>query len=259
MGLKIRGLSAGYGGQVHIEIGSLAMGEPGTLVLLGRSGSGKSTLLRVIAGLLSPYDGEVWLDGTNIWALTIPDRRRWFQQVGMVFQEGALFDSMTVEENLRFPLECGRAPRAERSDRVLNMLKGVGLDESALPKYPAELSGGMRRRVGLARALISQPRALLVDEPTMGLDPITSRLIVSLISGFRDRLDYLVLATHQMELIDQIGDRIVLIERGKMVIETSREQFMKLWRGESEPETNGEAALVQFVEGRATGPLEVVA
>jgi len=259
MGLQIKGLSAGYGGRVYIEIDSLAMRDPGVLVLLGRSGSGKSTLLRVIAGLLAPYDGEIWLDGTNIWALSIPERRRWFQQVGMVFQEGALFDSMTVEENLRFPLECGRIPRREWAERIQKMLKGVGLDESALEKYPSELSGGMRRRVGLARALISEPQALLVDEPTMGLDPITSRLIVSLIAGFRDRLDYLVIATHQIDLIEQIGDRVVLIERGKVVVEVSRDRFLELWRGRAEPKNEGEAALVQFIEGRPVGPLEVVA
>lgn len=258
MSLRIKGLTAGYGGQVHTQVDFLEMAKPGVLILLGKSGSGKSTLLRVIAGLLPPYEGEIWLDETNIWALSIRERRRWFQQVGMVFQEGALFDSMTVRENLRFPLEMGRTPRSEWNDRIIKMVTSVGLDESVLSKYPSELSGGMRRRVGLGRALIAEPRALLVDEPTMGLDPITSGLIVSLIARFKAHLDYLIIASHQLDLIKQMGDQIVLIDKGRVVTALGRERFMQLWQGEAVPENSGEAAAVQFVEGRSVGPLEVV-
>lgn len=259
MGLRIQGLTAGYGSQVSIQVDFLEMAGPGVLILLGRSGSGKSTLLRVIGGLLPPYEGDVWLDETNIWKQGVRERRRWFQRVGMVFQEGALFDSMTVRENLQFPLERSQARRSEWNERILKMLHGVGLEESVLAKYPSELSGGMRRRVGLARALIAEPRALLVDEPTMGLDPITSRLIVSLVASFRSRVDYLIIATHQIDLIEQVGDEIVLLERGRIVTSVLRERFLGLWRGTSKAESPGEEALVQFVQGRAAGPLEVIA
>jgi phospholipid/cholesterol/gamma-HCH transport system ATP-binding protein len=195
----------------HLEKGE-------TLVIMGGSGSGKTVLLRIIDGLLRPDSGEVRLFDQNIERLSeealLPIRRR----LGYVFQGAALFDSFTVEENVAFPLHEHQrelAPREVR-ERVLHFLALVGLDERVLPQLPAELSGGMRKRVGIARALIGRPDILLFDEPTAGLDPTNSKMVGELISELGTGVcDTSIVVTHDLELTKAVADRVAVLIQGR--------------------------------------------
>ena len=194
---------------------SLDKGE--TLVVMGGSGSGKTVLLRLIDGLLHPDSGTIRLFGQNIERLSeeelLPVRRR----LGYVFQGAALFDSITVEENVGFPLrEHSALPGAEIRARVVRFLSLVGLDERVLPLLPSELSGGMRKRVGIARALIGEPDVLLFDEPTAGLDPTNSKLVGELISELGSEIcDSAIVVTHDLELAKTVADRVAVLIKGR--------------------------------------------
>jgi phospholipid/cholesterol/gamma-HCH transport system ATP-binding protein len=188
-----------------------------TLVVMGGSGSGKTVLLRLIDGLFTPDSGRIrlfdtWIEGLSEEAL-LPIRRR----LGYVFQNAALFDSLTVEENVGFPLrEHGDLPNAEIRARVLHFLAQVGLDEKVLALLPSELSGGMRKRVGIARALIGQPDVLLFDEPTAGLDPTNSKMVGELISELGSQVcDTAIVVTHDLELTKTVADRVAVLIRGR--------------------------------------------
>lgn len=188
-----------------------------TLVVMGGSGSGKTVLLRLIDGLIRPDGGRIELFGQPIEHLSeeevLPIRRR----LGYVFQGAALFDSLTVEENVAFPLrEHTTLGGAEIRERVLHFLSLVGLDERVLPQLPSELSGGMRKRVGIARALIVQPDALLFDEPTAGLDPTNSKLVAELISELGSEVcDTAIVVTHDLELAKTVADRVAVLIKGR--------------------------------------------
>jgi len=188
-----------------------------TLVVMGGSGSGKTVLLRIIDGLLRPDDGAVVLFDQHIEHLSeealLPIRRR----LGYVFQGAALFDSLTVEENVGFPLrEHTDLTDREIHERVVHYLSLVGLDEKVLPQLPAELSGGMRKRVGIARALIGQPEVLLFDEPTAGLDPTNSKMVGELISELGSGVcDTAIVVTHDLELAKTVADRVAVLIEGR--------------------------------------------
>jgi phospholipid/cholesterol/gamma-HCH transport system ATP-binding protein len=188
-----------------------------TLVIMGGSGSGKTVLLRIIDGLLRPDSGQVRLFEHNIERLSeealLPIRRR----LGYVFQGAALFDSFTVEENVGFPLrEHTDLPDREIHARVVHNLSLVGLDERVLPQLPAELSGGMRKRVGIARALIGEPDVLLFDEPTAGLDPTNSKMVGELISELGSGVcDTAIVVTHDLELAKTVADRVAVLIEGR--------------------------------------------
>jgi phospholipid/cholesterol/gamma-HCH transport system ATP-binding protein len=188
-----------------------------TLVIMGGSGSGKTVLLRHVDGLVHPDSGAIVLFGQHIERLAeeelLPIRRR----LGYVFQGAALFDSLTVEENVAFPLrEHGDLPEGERRQRVIHFLSLVGLDEKVLPQLPSELSGGMRKRVGIARALIGQPDVLLFDEPTAGLDPTNSKLVGELISELGSEVcDTSIVVTHDLELTKTVADRVAVLINGR--------------------------------------------
>jgi phospholipid/cholesterol/gamma-HCH transport system ATP-binding protein len=157
-----------------------------TKIILGESGSGKSTILKLILGLIRPDSGQILIDGRDITQMTEADLVKVRRDIGMVFQEGALFDSLSVRENVGYRLyEEGRLDDTAVDDSVAQLLGFVGLEE-AIDKMPAELSGGMKRRVGIARALVGTPKVVLYDEPTAGLDPITKRVIVELMIKLRD-------------------------------------------------------------------------
>jgi phospholipid/cholesterol/gamma-HCH transport system ATP-binding protein len=165
---------------------SFKIGSGETKVILGESGSGKSTILKLILGLIRPDSGQIIVDDENITIMTERDLVHLRRQIGMVFQEGALFDSLTVRENVGYRFyEEGKMEEAEIEVAVRQLLGFVGLEE-AIEKMPAELSGGMKRRVGIARALAGTPKVVLYDEPTSGLDPITKRTIVELMIKLRD-------------------------------------------------------------------------
>jgi len=196
---------------------SLRLDKGETLVVMGGSGSGKTVLLRLIDGLLHPDGGSIRLFGTAIERLSedelLPLRRR----LGYVFQGAALFDSLTVEENVAFPLaEHTSVGEREIRERVLRFLSLVGLQERVLPLLPSELSGGMRKRVGIARALIGQPDVLLFDEPTAGLDPTNSKLVGELISELGSEVcDTSIVVTHDLELTKTVADRVAVLIQGR--------------------------------------------
>ena len=188
-----------------------------TLVIMGGSGSGKTVLLRHVDGLVHPDSGAIVLFGQHIEHLSeealLPIRRR----LGYVFQGAALFDSLTVEENVAFPLrEHSDLPEGEMRQRAIHFLSLVGLDEKVLPQLPSELSGGMRKRVGIARALIGQPDVLLFDEPTAGLDPTNSKLVGELISELGSEVcDTSIVVTHDLELTKTVADRVAVLINGR--------------------------------------------
>jgi phospholipid/cholesterol/gamma-HCH transport system ATP-binding protein len=183
--LALEGVSKYYGDLCVLDRISLRLRAGQTKIILGGSGSGKSTILKLMMGLEEPDEGRVFIDGEEIGGLGEREMGRIRPKVGMVFQESGLFDSLTVFENVAYRLYELGVPEDEVEERVLRALGFVGLAEAA-EKAPAEISGGMKRRVALARALIAEPRIMLYDEPTAGLDPVTSRRINELIIRLRD-------------------------------------------------------------------------
>jgi phospholipid/cholesterol/gamma-HCH transport system ATP-binding protein len=214
---------------------------------VGPSGTGKSVLLKHLIGLLRPDSGSVRVDGENLWELDSLEQNRVRKKFGMSFQEGALFDSMSVFDNVAFPLRrSGRKPREVR-DRVRECLEIVHLPDVS-EKRPAELSGGMRRRVGFARAIAHQPEILLFDEPNTGLDPIMTDIIDGVILEMRERLHAtIVTITHNIPSARKIGDRIALLFSGKILYEAPPDEFLR----------SDDPAVRQFVDGSAEGPLTV--
>jgi phospholipid/cholesterol/gamma-HCH transport system ATP-binding protein len=190
-----------------------------TTVIIGGSGAGKTTLLRLIVALEKPTSGEIFIDGEDIVPLGERELNRVRQKVGMVYQYAALFDSISVLDNVAFPLvEHTKLSRKEIDERVTEKLRLLGLDESNLRKFPSELSGGMRKRVGLARALMLEPPVIVYDEPTSGLDPLTSRMVDDLIEETRERFNVTsVVISHDIASCFRIAHQAVLLIRGEIV------------------------------------------
>jgi len=196
--LEVKDLVKHYGDNKVLDGISFRVFRGETKIIIGASGSGKSTILKLIMALERPDEGRIWIDGQDITDFSESDLVPVRQKIGMVFQESALFDSMTVRENVAYRLYEGGVDEDEIDSRVRENLRFVGL-EDAIDKYPSELSGGMKRRVALARALISKPESMLYDEPTAGLDPITSRRINELIIALRDLQEVTgIFVTHRM-------------------------------------------------------------
>lgn len=193
----------------------VARGE--TFVIIGRSGGGKSVLLKHLVGLMQPDAGEIWIDGENIIGLTERRLAAIRRKVGILFQSGALFDSMTVAENIAFPLkEAGERDAKIIGEKVAEMLSVVEL-EGEEDKMPVNLSGGMKKRVGLARSIIQRPSVILYDEPTAGLDPVVSDSINRLIRRLQERFRVTsIVVTHDMKSAFHIGDRIGYLHDGRM-------------------------------------------
>ena len=241
--IEIRKLKKSFDGKEVLRDINLTIHDGETMVIIGCSGCGKTVLLRSIIGLILPDQGHIVVDGEDITTL---DRRRLFhirKKFGMLFQGAALFDSMTVEENIGLALrEHTSLSQEEIRDRVAKKLEMVdlpGIEE----KRPAELSGGMKKRVGLARALIMDPKIVLFDEPTTGLDPIMSDAINRLILETHQRLNITsVVVTHDMASAFMIGDRIAMLSNGYIVFVGSPDEV----RDTSNPTVR------QFVEGRST-------
>jgi phospholipid/cholesterol/gamma-HCH transport system ATP-binding protein len=206
---------------------SLAVGSGETLAVLGRSGTGKSVLLRLIIGLDQPDAGYVCICGQDIATLTIDQLGEVRKKMGFLFQHAALYDSLTVAQNVAFPLQHNRRDmsRSEQCDRVAQLLAEVGM-EGDLDKMPSDISGGMQKRVGLARALALEPEILLLDEPTAGLDPISSGEIDDLILKLqRERKMASIVVTHDLHSAKVIANRLALLDQGNVVIEGNFEDL----------------------------------
>src|SRR4051812_24972563 len=240
--IEVRGLQKRIGEQEILLGVDLTVGKGETLVIIGRSGGGKSVLLKHLVGLMHPDAGEIWIDGQNIIGLgerKLADIRR---KVGILFQSGALFDSMTVEENIAFPLrEAGeRDPQAIR-DRVSEMLEVIEL-EGQQAKMPVNLSGGMKKRVGLARSIIRRPSCVLYDEPTAGLDPVVSDSINRLIRRLQQRYGVTsIVVTHDMKSAFHIADYIAYLHEGQI----------HFYGTPQELEVSGDPFIQDFMLGRS--------
>ena len=216
--------------------------------IMGVSGTGKTTLLRLMEGLLKPDNGQVLIDGQDIVPLRERELNEVRRKMGFVFQYGALFDSMNIRENVGFGLIQQRRPRAEIDEVVRQRLQEVGLP-GIEDKFPAELSGGMRKRVAMARALATQPDIVLYDEPTSGLDPVMGRVIDDLIVGLRDRAGTTnAVVSHNLTSILRISNHVLMLHQGKIVAEGTPDEVQ---RSESK-------VVRQFLEGRADGPITVL-
>jgi phospholipid/cholesterol/gamma-HCH transport system ATP-binding protein len=222
----VEGLRKSFGAQTVLDGVSFELEDGQVTCVLGRSGTGKSVLLKVMIGLEKPDAGSIWLAGQDITNSTEEQMNEARKKVGFLFQQAALYDSMTIEENVAFPLRRHlKLSDDERRERVHQILSSVGMDQD-LKKMPSEISGGMKKRVGLARALALEPSALLFDEPTAGLDPMTAAEIAKLIVDLRDQrhLTSLVV-THDFHTARAIADRLLVLDAGKLIFDGTLEEF----------------------------------
>lgn len=246
--IEVQQLSRRFGEQVVLDQLDLTINSGDSVVIIGQSGTGKSVLLKHLIRLLAPDSGRVLIDGEDITDLTFEELLPIRHRFGMLFQSAALFDSLSVEENVGLGLkESGHYRANEIHEIVMEKLDMVGL-ASAADKHPSQLSGGMRKRVGMARAIAADPEILLYDEPTTGLDPITADVINDLIVELNDRLKVTsITVTHDMTSAYKIADRIVMLYQGKVQFDGTPDDI----RSTDNP------VVQQFIHGRATGPIQV--
>jgi phospholipid/cholesterol/gamma-HCH transport system ATP-binding protein len=227
--IAVEGLRKSFGSQTVLNGISLSVNRGQTLAVLGRSGTGKSVLLRVIIGLEKPDSGSVRIHGQDTAGLALDQLGEIRKKMGFLFQHAALYDSLTVEQNVAFPLEHHKKDmsKSERGDRVRQLLAEVGM-ENASAKMPSDISGGMQKRVGLARALALEPDILLLDEPTAGLDPISSGEIDELVLKLQKQHHMAsIVVTHDLHSAKTIANRLALLNEGDVVIQGSFEELQK--------------------------------
>jgi phospholipid/cholesterol/gamma-HCH transport system ATP-binding protein len=227
--VAVENVHKSFGGHKVLNGISLSVKQGETLAVLGRSGTGKSVLLRLIIGLDTPDSGSICIHGQSIAGLALDRMGEIRKKMGFLFQQAALYDSLTVAGNVAFPLEHHRRDmsRSERSDRVRQLLAEVGLERD-LEKMPSDISGGMQKRVGLARALALEPEILLLDEPTAGLDPISSGEIDELILKLqREHQMASIVVTHDLHSAKTIAGRLALLNEGDVVIEGTFEDLQQ--------------------------------
>lgn len=225
--IEINHLKKSFGEKTILHDVNLVMDTGKCNLIIGSSGSGKTVLLKCIVGLFSPDDGEVIYDGQNMTGLSIQDKKVLRQQIGMLFQGSALFDSMTVEQNIKFPLDMFTHLRhVEKIKKVNEVLARVNM-EGANKKFPAEISGGMKKRVGIARAIVLNPKYLFCDEPNSGLDPQTSLVIDKLIQDITVEFNITtIVVTHDMNSVMEIGDHIFYMYQGRKQWEGSNKDII---------------------------------
>lgn len=245
--IRLTSVRKSFGPKVVLDDLTLDVRKGESLVVIGGSGTGKSVMLKCILGLLQADSGSIVVDGEDVTSLKGKDRDRMMKRFGMLFQSAALFDSLKVWENVAFGLIQGhKMPRLQARDVAIEKLAQVGLAASSGDLYPAELSGGMQKRVGLARAIATSPEIIFFDEPTTGLDPIMADVINDLIVENVKTVGATALSiTHDMASARKIADRIAMLHKGKMI-----------WVGPaSEIDQSGNPYVDQFINGRAHGPI----
>ena len=236
-------------GSNHVLRGVNLTVEPGeSMVIIGGSGTGKSGLIKTVLGLVQPDKGRILVDGQDV---TKVKRDAFLSRFGMLFQGGALFDSMPVWQNVAFRLQRGalKRPAAEAREIAIEKLRRVGLAPEVADRFPAELSGGMQKRVSLARAIAAEPEIIFFDEPTTGLDPIMSGVINELIREIVVEMGVTAMTiTHDMTSVDTIADKVAMLHRGTIQWCGPRAQMAQ----------SGDPYVDQFVNGRAEGPIETL-
>lgn len=247
--IKLIEINKSFGRQIVLQDLNFAIESGKITVIIGRSGSGKSVLLKHIIGLVRPDRGAVWVDDIDITKLNDRDLNNIRKKFGMLFQEAALFDSMDVGENIAFPLrEHSRMTDKQIHETVADRLAAVGLS-GVESKMPSELSGGMRKRVGLARAIALLPQIVLFDEPTSGLDPVMSEAINQLIKDTQRNFNLTcIVISHDIESIFKIGDTIAMLYEGKIIESGTPNEI----RASANP------VLKQFLTGSIEGPIKIV-
>ena len=247
--IRIRELYKRFGAKQVLNGVDLDVAKGESVVVIGGSGTGKSVLLKCILGLLEPDRGSILIDGEEVVGLGRSAREQVMHKFGMLFQSAALFDSLSVWENVAFGLlNIKKLGRAEARERSIETLGRVGLGPDVADLWPAELSGGMRKRVGLARAIATQPEILFFDEPTTGLDPIMADVINELIARSVRHLGATAISiTHDMASARKIADRIAMLYQGKII-----------WQGPvTQIDHSGNPYVEQFIHGRGEGPIKL--
>ena len=245
--IELKGVKKSFSGNHVLNGVDLAVPKGKSMVIIGGSGTGKSVTLKCVLGLLQPDEGSILIDGKETVDLTPKDRDAMMRQFGMLFQGAALFDSIKIWENVAFGLIQGRnMNRAEAREIAIQKIVAVGLEERVADLYPAELSGGMQKRVGLARAVAASPDIIFFDEPTTGLDPIMADVINKLIVEQVQEIGATALSiTHDMASVRTIADYVAMIHEGKII-----------WTGPVEDlDKSGNEHVEQFIHGRAEGPI----
>lgn len=247
--ISVRGLKKSFGAKVVLDGIDLDVGAGESVVVIGGSGTGKSVMVKCIIGLMEPDSGSIKIDGQEVTGRGRGERERLIQKFGMLFQGAALFDSLRVWQNVAFGLIQGRGMGAAAAKEVaIRTLGAVGLGPEIGELWPAELSGGMQKRVGLARAIAAKPEIIVFDEPTTGLDPIMGDVINDLIiKCVRDLGATAVSITHDMASAHKIADRIAMIHKGRII-----------WEGAAKTiDQSGNPYVDQFIHGRAQGPIQM--
>ncbi len=248
--IEIKHLQKVFGTKEVLKDVNLIFPKGSTTVILGLSGGGKSTIIKHIVGLMKPTSGDIIVDGVSVPNASEEELREVRKNIGYLFQDGAMFDSMNIFDNVAFPLREHRKDMSEKAiyDKVMQMLSMTGLDAKRVAKLaPNELSGGMRKRAGLARAIIMEPKIILYDEPTSGLDPITSDLITQLILKLQRELGVTsVLITHDMKESFKAADYLAFLFEGEIIEWAENEKF----RNTTNPYVR------QLLEGSAEGPIQ---
>jgi phospholipid/cholesterol/gamma-HCH transport system ATP-binding protein len=247
--VELRGVRKRFGDKVVLDGIDLALNAGESLVVIGGSGTGKSVMIKCVLGILKPDAGEIYVDGQEVTRLSGRARDEMLRKFGMLFQAAALFDSLPVWENVAFSLIQGRGMgRKQAREVAIEKLGKVGLGPEVAKLWPAELSGGMQKRVGLARAIASDPEIIFFDEPTTGLDPIMGDVINDLIVSTVEGTGISTLSiTHDMASARKIADRIAMIYQGKII-----------WQGPTEEiDRSGNEYVDQFIHGRAEGPIKM--
>ena len=249
--IRLRGVRKAFGPKVVLDGVDLDVGVGESVVIIGGSGTGKSVTLKCILGLLEPDAGTIEVDGQNVLDMDAGEREKTNRKFGMLFQNAALFDSLPVWENVAFGVLSRRmAGRQQAREIAVEKLAHVGLEADICDRYPAELSGGMQKRVGLARAIAADPEIIFFDEPTTGLDPIMADVINDLIVRVTGEVGATALSiTHDMKSARKIADRIAMLYAGKIV-----------WAGPTaDIDNSGNPYVEQFIHGRVDGPIKIAA